>query len=196
MWSQFFSILTVAILLIVIYRKFPPKIRDIKVTSFSALIAWGTGDLFTSINIPYNDTIGVLIQSLSLSLLLVVFLIFIRRRKPQIFRYPYFIVFIPMLLPVAQYIVMDTEIMREVILMSLHGVSILVFTILSIGYVNHLNNKLITILGILLLLWGFSFYWILQNYYIVYSWAWGLTNSLGMVACVYSFADVLQISEN
>lgn len=92
--------------------------------------------------------------------------------------------------------IMETEIMREIIFMSLHGVAILVYILLAAGYGKELNQKLLTIIGVLLLIWGFAFFWILQNYYIVFDWAWGLTNSLGVVACTYSFSDLLKINKN
>lgn len=90
---------------------------------------------------------------------------------------------------------MDTQIIREIIFMALQVISIFVYILLSIGYSSELNNKLITIIGVLLLIWGFAFYWILQEYYIVYAWAWGLTNSGGMIACIYSFSDLLKINK-
>lgn len=78
----------------------------------------------------------------------------------------------------------------------MQGISILVFTFLSAGYADRLHHKLLTIVGILLLLWGFAFYWVLQNYYIVFSWAWGLTNALGIILCIYSFSDLIIDKKN
>lgn len=195
MWTQLFSIITVLVSLTIVIKKFPSSVPDLKYTGIAALAAWLLGDIMISVNMPYQEVLHVILQSLSLSLLLIVFLIFIRCRKPVIFRYPYYFVFIPLLIPVAQFLIMETEIMREIIFMSLHGVSIFVFTLLAIGYGRELNYKLLTIVGVLLLLWGFAFFWILKNYYIVFSWAWGLTNMLGMIACTYSFSDLLTTHE-
>jgi hypothetical protein len=101
-----------------------------------------------------------------------------------------------MLIPFTQLIVLDAQVIREIIFMTLQGVAILVYVLLSIGYSSELKNKLITIVGLILLVWGFCFYWILQDYFIVLDWAWGLTNSGGMIACIYSFSDLLRINEN
>lgn len=196
MWTQLFSIITVVASLAIVYKKFPSEARDIKYISLAALFGWMIGDIAMAANIPYIENLHIFLQSLALALLLIVYLIFIRQRKPVIFRYPYYIVFIPLLIPVAQFIVMQTVIMREIILMSLQGVSILVFILLAVGYARELQYKLLTIIGVILLLWGFSFYWILQNYFIVFEWAWGITNSLGMIACIYSFSDLLMLNEN
>lgn len=196
MWTQLFSIITVVVSLAIVYKKFPSTTRDIKYLSLAALFGWLIGDISVATNIPYQANLHIFLQSFALSLLLIIYLIFIRQRKPVIFRYPYYIVFIPLLIPIAELIVMQTEIMKEIILMSLHGVSILVFILLTVGYVKELQHKLLTILGVILLLWGFTFYWILQNYYIVFEWAWGITNSLGMIACMYSFSDLLLFNEN
>lgn len=196
MWTQLFSVFTVLASLLIVLKNFPSEIRDIKYTSITAISVWLIGDIVLSINFPFQDILHVLLQSLALALLLIVLLIFIRNRKPVIFQYPYYIVFIPLLIPIAQFIIMETEIMREIIFMSLHGVAILVYILLSTAYVNELNHKLLTLIGVILLLWGFAFFWILQNYYIVFDWAWGLTNSLGMVACTYSFSDLLKFTKN
>lgn len=196
MWTQLFSIITVVTSLAIVYKKFPTETRDIKYISLAALFGWMIGDISVAADIPYQENLHILFQSLALSLLLIVYLIFIRQRKPVIFRYPYYIIFIPLLIPVAQFIVMQTEIMRQIIFMSLQGVSILVFILLTFGYAKELRYKLLTIIGVILLLWGFTFYWILQNYYIVFDWAWGITNSLGMIACIYSFSDLLIMTNN
>ncbi len=102
----------------------------------------------------------------------------------------------PLLIPFTQLIVMDTKVIGEIIFMILQGISIVVYILLSIGYSSELKNKLLTIIGVLLLLWGFSFYWILKEYIIVFEWAWGLTNMSGMIACIYSFSDLLELNEN
>ncbi|MDX1641550.1 MAG: hypothetical protein R3220_07620 [Balneolaceae bacterium] len=196
MWTQLLSIITVVVSLAIIFKKYPGEVRDIRYLSISALFLWLCGDIVISINVPYLDLFHVLLQSLALSILLIVYLIFIRQRKPIIFRYPYYLVFFPLLIPVAQIIVMETEIMREIIFMALHGVSIMVFILLAVGYAQELKHKLLTIIGVLLLLWGFAFYWILQNYYIVFEWAWAFTNSVGMIACIYSFSDLITANEN
>lgn len=163
LWTQLFSIFTVIASLIIVSNRFPPQTPGIKYTALTALSVWLTGDIILSVNLPYQNVIHVLLQSLSLSLLLIIFLIFIRQRKPVLFRYPIYMAFIPLLIPAAQFIVMDTQIMREIIFMALQGVSIFVFALLSWAYTNELNHKLYSIAGILLLMWGFSFYWILQT---------------------------------
>ena len=195
MWSQLFSVISVILSLAIVLKKYPSSEADIKFTAITALLVWLIGDIIVSLNTPYQEFVSTLLKSLSLSLLLVLLLIFIRKEKPVIFRYPYFVVFIPLLIPIAHFMVMDTEIMRSVIHMSMQGVAISVFIFLSAGYANRIHHKLLTIVGVILLLWGFAFYWILQNYYIVYSWAWGLTNTLGMMACIYSFSDLIVVNK-
>lgn len=196
MWTQLFSIFTVIVSTAIVLKKFPSGFFEIKYASFAALAAWLIGDIIFSINVPSQELLHLILQSISLSLILIVFLIFIRQRKPIIFRYPYSMVFIPLLIPITQLIVMDTQIMREVIFMFLQGVAILVYGLLSFGYSKELQYKLLTIIGVLLLASGFAFYWILQENYIVFDWAWGLTNTGGMIACIYSFSDLLKNIDN
>lgn len=195
LWTQLLSIITVVASIAIVFKKFPAfSVQNIRYTSFAGLFVWLLADVTISTEVvPYQDAFHLILQSLSLSLLLTVFLIFIRKRKPVIFRYPRLTVYIPLLVPIAQFIVMDTKIMREIIFMSLQGVSIVVFTLLTAAYFKELNNKLLTIVGIVLLLWGFTFFWILQEHYIVFEWAWAATNSLGVLACIYSFSDLLLI---
>lgn len=196
MWTQLFSILTVIVCLLIVLREFPTKLRDVKYSAFISLILWLTGDIAISLNLPFQDVVQLTFQTCSLSLVLVIFLKFIRRHKPIIFRYPYYMVYLPLLIPITQLIVMNTKVIGNIIFMILQAVSVIVYVILSVGYSNELKNKTLTIVGVLLLLWGFTFYWILKEYYIVFEWAWGLTNAGGMIACVYSFGDLLRINVN
>lgn len=195
MWTQLFSIFSVIVSTVIVCKQFPSNATDIRYASLTALSTWLTGDIIISINIPFQDVLHLILQSISLSLILVVFLLFIRQRKPIIFRYPYYMVFVPLFIPIAQLIVMDTQIMGEIIFMSLQAVSIIVYILLAFGYHEKLHYKLITIVGVLLLVWGFSFFWILQEYYIVFDWAWSLTNTGGIIACIYSFSDLLKSTE-
>jgi hypothetical protein len=105
-------------------------------------------------------------------------------------------VYVPLVIPIAQLIVVDAQIIREIIFMSMQVVGIIVFALLSFGYSEELRHKLLTIVGLLLLVWGFAFFWILQEYYIVFEWVWGLTNAGGMIACVYSFSDLIETFES
>lgn len=195
MWTQLFSIITTVICLVIMIRKFQEGPSDIKYTGITALVAWLIGDITISVSFPYQEVIHIVFQSLSLSFVLIIFLIFIRKRKPVIFRNPYYMVFIPLLIPLAQAIVLETHLMKDIVFMSIQAVCIMVFIFLSIGYSKELHHKLFAIIGAILLLWGFAFYWILQEYFIVFEWAWGLTNMLGMVASVYAFTDLLTDNE-
>lgn len=196
MWTQLFSIFAVIVSTVIVLKKFPSESTEIRYAGLTALSTWLIGDIIITVNIAFQEVFHVIFQTVSLSLVLVIFLLFIRQRKPVIFRYPFYIVFVPLLIPIAQLIVMETKIMREIIFMTLQGVSIIVFVLLLIGYSEELQHKVLTIVGVLLLIWGFSFYWILQEYYIVFSWAWGLTNTAGMIACIFSFSDLIRTVEN
>lgn len=195
MWTQLFSIFTVIVSTVIVLKKFQSSSKEIRYASLIALSTWLIGDIIVSIDLPYQEVLHIILQTVSLSLILVVFLQFIRQRKPVIFRYPYYMVYVPLLIPIAQLIVMDAQIIREIIFMLLQAVSIIVFALLSFGYSEKLKYRLLTIVGLLLLVWGFAFFWILQEYYIVFEWAWGLTNTVGMIACVYSFSDLLESIE-
>lgn len=105
-------------------------------------------------------------------------------------------VYLPLLIPITQLIVADTQIIGEIIFMSLQAICLIVYVLLSIGYSAEIENKILTIVGILLLTGGFTFYWILQEYYIVFEWAWGLTNASGVLASIYSFSDLIKSNEN
>lgn len=196
MWTQLFSIITVIVSIFIVLKEFPSDALDTKYSGLTALILWLIGDIFISLQLPYQEVAQLTLQTSSLSLVLVIFLKFIRQRKPVIFRYPYFMVYMPLLIPFTQLLVMDASVIGEIIFMVLQVISILVYILLSVGYSYKLKNKVITIIGVLLLLWGFTFYWILKEYYIVFEWAWGLTNTGGMIACIYSFSDLLSFTNN
>lgn len=195
MWTQLFSILTVIVAIVVIIKEFPSESRDVKFLGLFGLTIWVIGDITISLQIPYHEVAQLTLQSCSLSLVLVIYLKFIRQRKPIIFRYPHYMVYVPLLIPFTQLIVIDSRVIGEIIFMTLQGISIIVYILLTVGYSEELKNKLLTIIGVLLLLWGFTFYWILKEYFIVFEWAWGLINMGGMIACIYSFSDLLAINK-
>lgn len=195
MWTQLFSILTAIVSIFIILKKFPSDSRDIIYPGIVALSTWLLGDIVLSLDIPFQKVMQLLLQSVSLSLVLVIFLKFIRQRKPIIFRYPTYMVYLPLLIPFTQLIVADTQFIGEIIFMSLQAICIVVYILLSIGYSDEIQNKILTIVGVLLLLWGFMFYWILQEYYIVFEWAWGLTNAAGLIASVYSFSNLIGVNQ-
>lgn len=195
LWTQLLSIFSSLICMGIVLRKYPASHTDIKYLSLAALSVWLLGDLSYSIQFSFQEYLNVILQSLALSFLLIIFLIFIRKMKPVIFRYPYYMVFIPLLIPLAQIIVIDTPMMRDIFFMSLEGVSILVFSLLCGIYTSEISTKLITLSGIILLIGGFTFFWILQDHFVIFEWSWAFTNSLGVIASVYSFTDLLNMNE-
>lgn len=182
--------------ILIVLKEFPSESRGVRYAGLTALILWLIGGIALSLDIPFQEVVQFTLQSCSLSLVLVIYLKFIRQRKPIIFRYPYYMVYLPLIIPLTQLIVLETRVIGEIIFMTLQAISIIVYILLSVGYSADLKNKILTIVGVLLLLWGFTFYWILKEFYIVFEWAWGLTNMGGMIACVYSFSDLLRLNVN
>lgn len=196
MWNALFSTFTVLICAYVILRSFPGYIRGVKAISLTALSLWLLSVTIDRIGIEFSEIAVKLLQSLSLSLLLVLFLTYVREGKPTIFRYPVGMTLIPLIIPAAHAVVLDVEIMNTVIFMTVQGAGIVVFILLGLTYFNSIRNKSVFILGILSLIWGFLFFWILKEYYTVYSWAWSFANSMGMICSVYTFSDLLQKHKN
>ena len=192
MWNALFSTITAITCLFLVIKTFPTEQKGIKITTITALGLWGLSITFDRIGSSHVELVITLLKSISLSLLLVLFLIFVRERKPAIFRYPMGMTIIPLTIPIVYLFVHDIEIMNRVIFMSVQGASILIFALLGITYFKLIENKWLLLIGVISLIWGFLFFWVLQNHFTVFSWAWGLSNSIGMICSVYSFSGLLQ----
>ena len=125
---------------------------------------------------------------LTYSIILAAFLMMIRELKPEVFRYPYFIVLMPLIIPVSYYLIYQTSLMRDIIIHSVSGMIVLVSLILSVSYRSS-KKPLISIgLGSFLLLTSILLLILLEEDQ-YFHLLWYLTTSTGIAVTAYGFIN-------
>lgn len=191
MAGQILLLLTVLCCLYVFKKRFPDNFKDVKISIYLSAVIWVVGFMYFSAGLPHNTLISDISKISSLSFLLIAILMLIRELKPHMFRYPYLVVFIPILVPVSYLLVYQTNVIRYTILYSVTGIIIFVNLLFIIVYRNKITSAFTGIVGIILLS-GALFYTIFLEYFIFYEFLFLSVISMGMIATVYSVSEALR----
>lgn len=192
MWGQLFLFLATVYSLYLIIKYVPEHFKDIKIITVTALLIWlfsqivytGEFNLFEDI---YHDFNLIIIISLILSTELII----VRIMRPGVFRYPYFLVFTPMLIPVSFILIIDTYMIRDIVFIATQGIAITAYLMLMLEKeeLSLANKKSVT--GIILLLLAYATYWFIQNYIPLNSILWESMTAAGTVLIIQSFVKKL-----
>ncbi|TVR18053.1 MAG: hypothetical protein EA391_03180 [Balneolaceae bacterium] len=191
MWGDLYLLIASILSLLIIIKRYPNRVRDIKVSSILALVVYVASELITNFENEFAILLKPILFITALSLVFVILLMLIRRLKPVVFQYPYPIVFLPLLLPFSFLFVMDTIIVEQIILASIQAVVIVVLFLLTAGYSHYLDKRGGMYLGLLLLITSFILYWMVGEVVNIEQWIWKLTLSFGMILTIYSLSGLL-----
>lgn len=110
----------------------------------------------------------------------------IRDLKPEIFRYPYVAVFMPVIIPFSYYLIYQTSLIRDTIIHAVSVMIVLVVFIISVGYRKNKKQFISIITGSILLVSAISVsYFVDEEQYTHFLWY--LITSAGIVVTVYGF---------
>lgn len=193
MWGQLFLFLATVYSLYLIIKHVPEHYKDIKIITVTALLIWlfsqiiytGEFNLFEKI---YHDFNQIVIISLILSTELII----VRIMRPGVFRYPYFLVFTPLLIPVSFILIINTYMIRDIVFMTTQGIALVAYFLLMLEKeeLSLLTKKSVT--GIILLLLAYTTYWFIQNYIPLNSILWESMTAAGTVLIIQSFVKKLK----
>lgn len=110
----------------------------------------------------------------------------IRGLKPEIFRYPYITVFMPLVIPVSYYLIYQTSLIRDTMLHSVLGTIVLVTMIITISYKNKVKPFISTIVGGILLATSIAVNVFLETDQYIH-FVWYLITSVGIALVSYGF---------
>lgn len=195
MWGQLFILISALLCIYIIVKYYSSDKKDFKIALIFSATAFIASELTSALTVDYWQLIPEFLLILSLSILLVAYLILIRSLRPVLFRYPYGIVYAPLVLVVSYMIVLDIEIMKHVFLMSAQGVGIFVFMILSFGYCRKLAGRYYLYFTYFLLISAFITGWFLGDISLVPESLWYYLLSPGMVLAVYGFTDITETQQ-
>lgn len=129
-------ILTALVLGVYLTKKFLDDThnKDIARTMYTAIGVCSAGVIYRLFYLPYGEFVYLTSCITSTSLLLVSLLMFIRNLKSELFQYPYYMVFTPLILPISYILIYDVVILRDILLTSIGIVPMLVVVILIDHY--------------------------------------------------------------
>ncbi|MEX0823200.1 MAG: hypothetical protein WD008_02360 [Balneolaceae bacterium] len=125
-------------------------------------------------------------------LLLIVLLITIRNLKPEIIRYPYPLVYVPLLVLAAYPSLQGTPALTNIIFMMLQGAGLLVISILFVGHSESIEHPKYAIIGVCSLFTAYGMYWIAGDFYELSSWSWEVLIAVGMISLPISFVGFIK----
>lgn len=108
--------------------------KDTVRTLYAAMGISAAGVLSQLFYLPYSNVIYQICCLTGISLLLVSILMFIRRLKSEIFRYPLFMVYTPLILPLAYLLIYDVAILRDILFAGIGIIPMLVTVLLIDSY--------------------------------------------------------------
>jgi hypothetical protein len=190
--GQLITLLSAIISLYLIIKKFPSECKDIKNTSLVTVGIWIVTEVMLITNINQLEIFAELLIITALSLVLVIFLMIVRHFRPSIFRYPYGIVFTPLILPLSYGLVIDVDIIKHIILVAAQVVTICVAILFTAGYWNRLQSNKAAIAGLSFLSIGFIVYWVVNQDMMISAWLWQILTAAGIIAMIFTVIDIIQ----
>ena len=193
MWGQLLIFLTTVICLYLLFKQLSGNFKDVKIVTSLALFIWllsqiaYTGEFHFYEEI-YHDYHNIII----ISLILTAELMIIRVMRPALFRYPYFLVYTPILIPISFILIINTYMIKDLVFMITQGIALVVYLLFLFDKSeNRLINKQ-SIIGIILLLFSYLTYWFLQNFISIPSVIWETMLAIGSLLLVHSLVNILE----
>lgn len=174
-----------------VITKITSENHDIKSVLIVAILIWISSQFFNSGGIiQIEKTISELLHILNISLVLTILLIIVRSLRPAIFRYPYFLVYSPLIVPFFFLLIIDTDLIKMIIFITTQGIAIFVYLLLLTeerAVAHRLKYGLIAAFMILI---SYICFWLLIDIHPYVEIIWQLLLSLGIVISIHSFTEL------
>tara|TARA_R100001143_G_scaffold63591_1_gene73010 strand:- start:31987 stop:32592 length:606 start_codon:yes stop_codon:yes gene_type:complete len=188
MWGQLILFISSVYCLYLVFTGVSSKNNDIKSILILAILIWIISQFFNSGDtIQIDNTIAEFLQILNISLVLTILLIIVRSLRPAIFRYPYFLVFTPLLVPLFFFLIIDTYLIKTIIFMSTQGIALLVYLLLLTEENSVTHKNIYGLVSIVLVFASYVTNWFLLDLHLVMIVLWQILLSTGILVAIYSF---------
>ncbi len=188
MWGQLLLFIASIYCLYLVIAKITSKRYDIKSVLIFAIIVWIGSQFFNpGDTIQIENTISELLHILNISLVLTILLIIVRSLRPAIFRYPYFLVYSPLIVPFFFLLVMDTDLIKTIIFMTTQGIAILVYLLLLTEKYAVVHKTRYGLIAVLMITLSYVSYWFFIDLHPFIEIASQIFLSMGIVISIYSF---------
>lgn len=188
MWGQLLLFISSVFCLYLVISKVSSKKSDIKSVLIIAISIWIISQFFNSGDtIQIDNTIAELLHILIISLVLTILLIIVRSLRPAIFRYPYFLVYSPLLVPLFFFLIIDTYLIKTIIFMSTQAIAMLVYLLLLTENNAVAHRTKTGLVSALMLLSAYIAYWFISDLHHFIEIFWQFALSVGILISIYSF---------
>ena len=171
---------------ILCHKNMADQFRDARIALVTAGCFWLIAKTYTSTGLPFSEIIAEMSLIITFSVILVSLLMMIRKLKPEIFRYPYAMVFMPVVIPFSYYLIYQTSLMKDTILHSVSAMILLVLLVISTGYRKNKKPFISVIAGTVLLAGSLSVSFFLDEDQYIHL-LWYLITSAGIAITTYGF---------
>jgi len=195
MWGQLILFISSVYCLYLAIFKLDTKKNDIKWVLILALVVWITSLFFNSVDTPQIDIyVAEILHIFTMSLVLTLLLIIVRNLRPAIFRYPYFLVYSPLLIPLFFFLIIDTYLIKTIIIMTTQFIAIFVYLLLIFDENALTHKRSIGIISSVLIILSYCSYWFLIELIPFSDIIWQITLSAGIVTAIYTLSKKLTIN--
>lgn len=197
MWGQLFLFLSSVVCIYLVFAKISDRYKDLKISLIVALSLWLLSQIIYSGEFNFNEQLyHNIVHIIIISVILSSELILVRLFRPSIFRYPYLLVYTPLLIPFSFIMIIDTYLIKDIIFMATQGIAMVVYLFLMMDdHEVKLGHKS-AIVGLILIFVAYLLYWFVQNMIPVNQSIWEVLLAVGVVVLVHSFTSSLQHEVN
>lgn len=188
MWGQLILFITSVYCLYLVISKVDSQKSDIKSVLILGISIWIISQFFNSDDtIQIDNTISELLHILNISLVLTILLIIVRSLRPAIFRYPYFLVYSPLLVPIFFLLVIDTYLIKTIIFMSTQAIAWLVYLLLLTEENAVAHKTSFGLISALMIFLSYLSYWFFIDLHYSFEIVWQIAISIGILLSIYTF---------
>ena len=194
MWGQLIIFLTTVICLYLLIRELSGKFKDVKIVTSLALFIWLLSQVvYTGEFNFYEDIYHDFNNIITISLILSAELMIVRVMRPALFRYPYFLVYTPFLIPVSFILIINTYLIKDLVFMITQGIALFVYLLFMLDKSEIRLINIQSIIGVLLLIIAYITYWLLQNFIPIPAVLWQSLLAIGSLLLVHSLVNNLEL---
>jgi hypothetical protein len=195
-WSVILILIVSVISGLILANKVDPEALDIKLSGIFLFIIVFSAELiplihFRLVEVPSFQAIFNYLSISTFALILTMLLMTIRWLRPEIARYPYPFVFVPLLIIAFFPFIEGTESITNIILLMIQAGSILVLALLITLHYKHFQKGWMIILSLLSFIAAFTIFWIIPGFADIQIWMWKPFIAIGMFTFSLTYPNLL-----
>lgn len=190
-WSQILLLLIIPVSIYMYQARMGSDRKDAKVIGVMVLITALFYEISRHIEFTYKEITQEYLSITIFVLILILILMSIRRLRPEISRYPYPFVYVPLLILLFYPLIQGTVALTNIILMIIQGGSVAASLFLTIAHYDLFKKRWVAILNVILLLSAYVIFWYLPVLFDTRIWMWQSLLAAGMITAAISLPVIL-----